>query len=336
MKKMLLTAGVIVSLLASCETEKEDLIVTSTQADTKAILTQNADQDSSQIKQASSYLMLTNQDKFNIVFSQDLNNDKSGSYLESEWKGDWNALWANHNLGYGSIATSGTNKYLTQSFPAGAFGVSKGYQWMIKFSKGYNELYFSYRIKFSSGFTNTNLHGKLPGLSGGASNSGGNLPTGTDGWSARYMFHGTKINFYLYYPEVYKNFGDASPVAGKTYYGAGPDLNPGFTLKTDTWYTVTQRIVMNTVGKSNGLVEGFINGKLCAVKTGIRFRDVSTLMIDRLFFANFFGGSGVAPSQSVSINFDDFFVYTYASSVSVARGNVTNPAGTTIIVPVVQ
>lgn len=334
MRKMLLAAGVIVSMLASCETEKEEIVLD--QLKPKADSVSNLALEDP-VKQATSYLSLVNSSKFNMVFSQDFNNDATGTYKETEWKADWNnPSWANHNLGYGTIVASGSNKYLKQSYPAGAFGVSKGYQWQAKFSKGYNELYFSYKVKFSSGFTNTNLHGKLPGLSGGASNSGGYLPNGTDGWSARYMFHGTMVNFYLYYPEVYKMFGDSKPVSGKTYYGAGPTLNPGFTLKTDTWYTVTQRIVMNNVGKADGLVEGFINGKLCAVKTGLRFRDISTLMIDRIFFANFFGGSGVAPTKTESISFDDFFVYTYASSVSIARNNVPNPAGTTIILPTIQ
>ena len=104
-------------------------------------------------------------------------------------------------------------------------------------------------------------------------------------------------------------------------------------LKTDTWYTVTQRVVMNTPGKKDGLVEGFINGKLCAVQTGIRFRDIATLQIDRIYFANFFGGSGVTPTENGSISFDDFVVYTYNTSVNVARNNVANPVGTTILLP---
>lgn len=106
------------------------------------------------------------------------------------------------------------------------------------------------------------------------------------------MFHGTDINFYLYYPDLFRHFGDSLPIPEKKYYGAGPLLNAGFILKPNVWYTVTQRVVLNTPGKSNGLVEGFINGKKCAQQTGIRFRDVSDLTIDRIYFANFLGGSG--------------------------------------------
>jgi hypothetical protein len=264
------------------------------------------------------------------------NKNANGKYLENEWRKDWNSpSWADNAFGYGKIIQQGSNKYLDQSYAAGSFKAIDGYSWQTKFEQGYEELYLSYKVKFSDGFTNRSLHGKLPGLSGGASNGGGNLPTGKDGWSARYMFHGTSINFYLYYPDVYKLSGDAKPVSGKKYYGRGPVLNPGFTLKTGVWYTVTQRIVMNTPGKSDGLVEGYINGKLCAVQTGLRFRDISSLKIDRIYFANFFGGSGVSPSKTETISFDDFVVYTYKSSVNIARNNVTNPNGTIIEIPAI-
>jgi hypothetical protein len=278
--------------------------------------------------------VVSNNDNFNFIFRLSFPGNTAGAYKENEWLADWNSpAWANHANGYGKIMQESTNKYLSMSFAAGSFDVSGGYQWQAKFSQGYDELYFSYRIKFSSGFTSTNLQGKLPGLSGGTSNNGGNLPTGTDGWSARYMFHGTGIKFYSYYPDLFKMYGDSKPVAGKTYYGYGPVLEPGFTLKTDTWYTVTQRIVMNTPGKSNGLVEGFIDGKLCAVQTGMRFRDVASLQIDRLFFSTFFGGSGQPPVKTETLSFDNFAVYTYKSTVSVARGNTANVKGTVIPLP---
>jgi hypothetical protein len=113
----------------------------------------------------------------------------------------------------------------------------------------------------------------------------------------------------------------------------GPTLDLGFTPRAGVWYTVTQRIVMNTPGKADGLVEGFIDGKLCAVQEGIRFRDIADLKIDRIFFAVFFGGSGVPPSKTETISFDDFCAYTYGEKVAVARGHVQNPPGTVIPLP---
>lgn len=274
-------------------------------------------------------------DYFNFIFKLNFNNCQPGAYETNSWKTDWNSpSWANHDIGYGNIISQNNQKFLQETFPKGTFLLTNvGTQWLSKLDKGYNELYFSYKVKFSKGFSNTEYNGKLPGLGGGSCASAGNLPNGTDGWSARYMFHGTKINFYLYYPDLYKEYGDAAPVTGKKYYGCGPEFNPGFSLIPETWYTVTQRIVLNNPGKSDGIVEGYINGKLCAVQKGIRFRDVSTLKIDYIFFANFFGGSGIAPLADENISFDDFYVYTYNANVNVARGNMANSAGTVISVP---
>lgn len=272
---------------------------------------------------------------FSIIYSHNFENDTEGAYKETEWKRDWNnPTWANHALGYGKILTENSSKNLQIKFPKGEMGMdSSGVQWHGKFSQGYDELYLSYKIKFSAGFTNKDLQGKLPGFSGAASNTGGNLPTGTDGWSTRYMFHGTQILFYLYYPEMYKDYGDATPVSGKTYYGSAVYFEPGFTLQPNVWYTVTQRVVMNTIGKADGLVEGYINGKLCAVKTGMRFRDISSIKIDRINFGNFLGGSGKPPVIDEFIHYDDFYVFAYNPWVNVPRGNAKSPSGRTLFMP---
>lgn len=264
---------------------------------------------------------------FDIVFKQDFSLCACGQYFKDEWAKDWNSpKWANNNAGYGYILQEGQEQFLKEGFAAGTFGLNgSGTQWHAVFQQGYDELFFSYKVRFSKGFLNPNLHGKLPGLAGGTANGGGSLPNGKDGWSARYMFHGTEINFYLYYPDLYKAYGDLTPVPGKKYYGVGPILKPGFTLQPDVWYTLTQRIVLNTPGEDNGFVEGFINGRLCARQTGIRFRDTDSLKIDRIFFSNFLGGSGVPPSTDESICFDNFFVYTYKQNLSFSNKKQLSP-----------
>lgn len=272
---------------------------------------------------------------FDIVFRQDFETSIPGEYSEIDWKKDWNnPTWANKDVGYGKIVRENGNIFLQEDFPPGTFLLTgSGVQWHAVFSKGYDELYLSYRVRFSDGFSNKDLHGKLPGLSGGKSNGGGYLPDGTDGWSARYMFHGTDINFYLYYPDLFRHFGDSLPIPKKKYYGAGPVLNPGFVLRPNVWYTVTQRVVLNTPGKSDGLIEGFINGKKCAQQTGIRFRDVSDLTIDRIYFANFLGGSGKKTSSREHICFDDFYVYTYKPDKKVPQKHELHMRQTTIQIP---
>jgi hypothetical protein len=338
MKKINLLSVLFLSFLWSCD--KQEMSITTTEPSnidsTQIILESGVDNsltDSSKILQAKT----TGMESFNIVYALNFNSRPAGNYATDAWKADWNnPAWANHDIGYGNIINNPTtgNKYMQEKFPKGTFLLTKvGTQWLSKLKTAGNEYYFSYKVKFSKGFLGSKYDGKLPGLGGGTCASAGNLPSGTDGWSSRYMFHATAINFYLYYPDLYKQYGDATPIAGKKYYGCGPILNPGFTLQPEVWYTVTQRIVLNNPGKLDGIAEGYINGKLCAQQKGIRFRDVSTLKIDYIFFANFFGGSGIAPLADEYISFDDFYVYTYASTVNVARGNTASAAGTVIPIP---
>lgn len=345
MRKIFYSAGVMIAMLVACETQDEINVIPVT-AKPVTEVTVKPDStvqslppgvDTSSVPASDSIITGTPSfaaDKFNVVFSQTFSKNTLGNYKESEWKADWKyPAWANHKYGYGYIAQEGTNKHLKLNHYAGSFGAGDGYQWETKFGKAYNELYFSYRIKFSSGFAVENLDGKLPGMGGGKAVDAGKLPNGVDIWGGKYMFKGTKVKFYLYYMEMYKLAGDPTPVSGKTYWGQGPFLDPGYTFKPGVWYTITQRVVMNNVGKADGLVEGYVNGKLVCSLKGLRFRTVSTLGIDKISFGNFFGGSGVPPSKNEYILFDDFYAYTYSSSVSVARGNVSNPTGTTILLP---
>ncbi len=273
---------------------------------------------------------------FHIIFFQDFENNTTGDYLESEWEEDWNdPLWANHANGFGIISEEdNSNKYLKIEFPPGSFLLdNSGIQWLTSLDSTYNELYLSYKLKFSQGFTNIDLHGKLPGLSGGTSVAGGELPDGTDGWSGRYMFHGTYLRFYLYHPDLYLKYGDPEPVPDKEYHGESVMFGTGIIIEPEKWYIITQRIVMNNVGMHDGLVEGYINNKMLAQKTGIRFRDMEQLAIDKIFMASFFGGSGSPPAEPENICFDDFCVYLYKENIDVPRGNDPSPPNRNLILP---
>jgi len=274
-------------------------------------------------------------DMFHIVFYHDFNNNSPGDYREYEWGADWNyPEWANHDIGYGYIIEENGNKFMRESFPPGTFELDDaGVQWPTPLDNGYDELYLTYRVKFSSGFTNTNLQGKLPGLSGGNPAGGGYMPDGTDGWSARFMFHGTNPRLYLYHPELYLVFGDTVPIEGKMYYGEAVVLDANLNPGTEKWFTLTQRVVLNTPGYHDGLVEAYINGKLAAQKTGIRWRDIPALQIDKLYISNFLGGSGEPTSSMEYIYFDDFYVYYYKDGIDVPRGNNPSPSDRELISP---
>jgi hypothetical protein len=187
-------------------------------------------------------------------------------------------------------------------------------QWYTNFEESYDELYLSYRIKFSEEFLIQDLQGKLPGLAGGTEkHSGGSLPDGKTGWSARFMFNQTNIAFYLYHPDNHNNgfYKDPEPVEGKRYYGQHIRLSGGKQFGANEWIKVAQHIVLNTPGKRDGYIEAFINGELAAKKENMRFRDIPELAIDKIFFGMFLGGSGKPPTSDAFIYVDDFKVYYY-------------------------
>ena len=64
-------------------------------------------------------------------------------------------------------------------FPAGWGNRGRGAQWQSRFDKNYEEVYYSYKIKFSSGFDFVR-GGKIPGIAGGTGNTGGNKPDGNN------------------------------------------------------------------------------------------------------------------------------------------------------------
>ena len=69
----------------------------------------------------------------------------------------------------------------------------------------------SYDVQFEEGFDFVK-GGKLPGLFGGEGNTGGGIPTGMDGFSARMMWRGNgRVVQYVYYPDQPEHFGHDMP-----------------------------------------------------------------------------------------------------------------------------
>lgn len=133
-----------------------------------------------------------------------------------------------------------------------------------------------YKVRFSDGFA-FGLGGKLPGLYGGTGNTGGNIPTGADGWSARFMWTSAGgLIVYAYLPT-------------SVQYGT-PFAVPGVALTPGQWHTIEQAVKLNTPGKSDGEIVVRVNGVHRLHQAGLRFRDVADLKANGLLFSTFFGG----------------------------------------------
>jgi len=63
-----------------------------------------------------------------------------------------------------------------------------------------------------------------------------------------------------------------------------------FTFATDKWTTVSERIKLNDVGKANGEIELFVNGKSVINVDGLVLRNNNSGNIRNLQMQTFFGG----------------------------------------------
>lgn len=98
---------------------------------------------------------------------------------------------------------------------------------------------------------------------------------GTDGWSARGLFDGqedgcTPIGFYCYHMDM------------KGIYGSnwGWDRDQLGFLENNRWYCVEQHVRLNTPGLPDGVLRGWVDGRLAFEKTDMRFRAVDRLKIE--------------------------------------------------------
>jgi hypothetical protein len=119
--------------------------------------------------------------------------------------------------------------------------------------------------------------GKLPGFYGGTEVSGGRTPDGTNGFSTRFMWRTDgQGEVYTYMP--------SSPKFG-TSLGRG-----SWKFSRDKWQCIEQELVLNTPGRSDGVVRVWLDGQPVYANEGLALRTVASLRIEGVFFSTFFGG----------------------------------------------
>lgn len=59
------------------------------------------------------------------------------------------------------------------------------------------------------------------------------------------------------------------------------------------WHAVTHRIIMNKLGKNDGIIEGWFDGTKVLRKEGLKLRGAvcGNLGINQFYFSTFFGGN---------------------------------------------
>jgi len=164
----------------------------------------------------------------------------------------------------------------------------------------HKELYLSYRLRFGSGFQYVK-GGKLPGLVGGTAPT--DCISDHGGFSARGMWRpGGAAVQYLYYPDKKNRCGDDF-----SYVSDGRN----FVFVPGKWQTIEHRIVMNTPGQRDGILQAWVDGALVLDENQFYYcAPGATFAIDALYFSTFFGGSDStwAPATDQTVDYDDFIV----------------------------
>lgn len=242
-----------------------------------------------------------------VIFYQDFEKATNGVCTENSLSNLWGNIEISSGVDTGRVSIvsdSVQGRVLRVSYPINQYDSTySGAQWKLLLGQTYQELYCSFRIKFVTNFDYVK-GGKIPGFAGGAANSGKRPSNGLDGFSARMMWReeGSAIQ-YVYHPGQIADTGDV-------FYWQINNQNAKFI--TNRWHLVEQRVVMNTPGFFNGIIECWLDGVRAFYLDNISFRYTDVYGIDIFYFSTFFGGSSSdwASSKDQYIYFDDFLIAT--------------------------
>jgi hypothetical protein len=263
------------------------------------------------------------------------------------WVGTWDTTdWkTRHGVGtFGNSANTATGNWSNGTAGNGLRGVTpagstNGFGYHASLVPAgvseQNDLYYRYRVFFPSDYTWQNSTGggggKLPGLAGKAAGgpdskvgAGGQRWNGSteitrdqladmDGWSARLLWQKDGgMSAYVYAPDP----NHVGATSSKSYFGWAPrcktdPYNSGSSnmmFSKGAWNTVEQHVRMNTPGVADGVLEVWMNGKLCIKVTNMIWRSAKhpEVKISQQYVSWFYGGpSGDAPNKNSYVYFDD-------------------------------
>ena len=210
-------------------------------------------------------------------------------------------------------------------FPAGscssACGIDSGVSVYVKPVGNFtgNEATLEYEVYFPNDFEFVN-GGKLPGIAGGPKGCSGctrEEPLRSECFTARFRWgEDGEGSPYLYLPLNTTHTKDfCAQVSGKSCDPkCGLMFNTGksFWLK-GRWNTVKQRVVLNTIGQANGVLQAWINGVKRIDFGQMIWRINSNVKADGFLISSHFGGSDAsyAPPMDTYVLFRNFKFYDH-------------------------
>jgi hypothetical protein len=170
-------------------------------------------------------------------------------------------------------------------------GGNNGISTFIPLGTAFNSGCISYQIRFSPGF-GWSLGGKLPGLEGVRAGVAPGYPTGGQrpgdkGWSGRMMWVSPKAYGGVTSPDTALSYMYDAKQTGK--YGDNYMWQRPFVA--GRWHTVKQCYTMNTVGKANGVLQGWFDSRLVMNRSNLTYRTRNDVGINYLAWHIFRGGN---------------------------------------------
>lgn len=192
-----------------------------------------------------------------------------------------------------TVALDGAAKVFTAGFEAGKFGgMGNGHIIRLPIAPG-SEYVFEYRLRFDEGY-DFSRGGKIPGLGGGNAPSGCETSTGV-GFTARQMWRENgRLIGYIYDMDQRGECGN--------------NLETGFSFVVGRWYTIKQRIKLNTGTQHNGVLQLWVDDRQVINRSNMGWMgEAPNRRIDRIFLDFFFGGSTAdwSPRRNCSLSFTD-------------------------------
>ncbi|MFC1596845.1 polysaccharide lyase [Planctomycetota bacterium] len=172
----------------------------------------------------------------------------------------------------------------------GHYGLSMAFAFKKRLGYEPEEVYFRYYLRLADDW-DPRRGGKLPGFGGtyGRAGWGGRPVNGRDGWSARGLFLGQKegrtpIGFYCYHMDMKGRYG-SNWVWDRDELGL---------LENNRWYCIEQYLKLNAPGRPNGILRGWVDGKLAFENRNVRMRAVDTLKLESVWINFYLGGTWTA------------------------------------------
>lgn len=182
---------------------------------------------------------------------------------------------------------------------------------IFNFPQKTQEVWITYCMRFADNWT-TSVGGKLPGFSGDSSPSnggqGGAPSDGSNAWSARGIYgefdsanKAIPLGNYVYHTDyglAGQKYGDAE------WWSPDGSFSKAKRAQHKRWYTIKQRIKMNTSGKNNGVIQGWVDGELSYTRDNYNFTNNENFREVKRFWLDIYHGGGATSPHDQHVYFD--------------------------------